>query len=53
MVFNAYVEAHGLTIVKDLYSHGVGSSLHEEPLIPNYGKPGTGMVFKAGNDDGH
>lgn len=44
----SYVEAHGLTIVKDLYSHGVGSSLHEEPLIPNYGKPGTGMVLKPG-----
>ena len=44
----SYVESHGLTIVKDLYSHGVGSSLHEEPLIPNYGKPGTGMVLKAG-----
>ena len=27
----AYVESHGLTIVKDLYSHGVGSSLQEEP----------------------
>ena len=44
----AYVESHGLTIVKDLYSHGVGSSLHEEPLIPNYGKPGTGMLLKEG-----
>ena len=42
----SYVESNGLTIVKDLYSHGVGSSLHEEPLIPNYGKPGTGINLK-------
>jgi methionyl aminopeptidase len=43
-----YVESKGLTIVKDLYSHGIGSSLHEEPLIPNYGKKGAGMLLKSG-----
>ncbi len=43
-----YVEAHGLTIVRDLYSHGIGASLHEEPLIPNYGKKGVGLCLKEG-----
>jgi methionyl aminopeptidase len=43
-----HVETNGLTVVKDLYSHGVGKSLHEEPLIPNYGKKGVGMVLYDG-----
>ncbi len=41
-------EKNGFTVVRDLYGHGVGSALHEDPLIPNYGKKGTGMVLKAG-----
>ena len=44
----SYVESNGLTIVKDLYSHGIGSSLHEEPLIPNYGKKGAGLNLREG-----
>jgi methionyl aminopeptidase len=43
-----YIEANGLTVVRDLYSHGVGQLLHEEPLIPNYGKKGAGMVLYDG-----
>ena len=43
-----YVESHGLTVVKDLYSHGIGSSLHEDPLIPNYGRKGVGLLLKDG-----
>jgi methionyl aminopeptidase len=39
---------NGFSVVKDLYGHGVGSSLHEDPLIPNFGKKGTGIVLKAG-----
>ena len=37
-----YVEAEGMGIVRDYTGHGTGSKLHEDPLIPNYGKPGTG-----------
>ena len=44
----AYVESKGLTIVRDLYSHGIGASLHEDPLIPNYGKKGAGLLLKEG-----
>jgi len=39
---------NGFSVVKDLYGHGVGTTLHEDPLIPNFGKKGTGMVLKAG-----
>jgi methionyl aminopeptidase len=35
-------------IVRDLVGHGVGHELHEEPNIPNYGKPNTGPVLEAG-----
>jgi len=43
-----YVESQGLTVVKDLYSHGVGKDLHEDPLIPNYGAAGKGITLKKG-----
>ncbi len=43
-----YVESNGLTVVKDLYSHGIGKSLHEDPLIPNYGKKGSGIQLRNG-----
>jgi methionyl aminopeptidase len=43
-----YIESHGLTVVRDLYSHGVGRSLHEDPLIPNYGKKGSGVKVCRG-----
>lgn len=42
------VEGSGCGVVKSLVGHGVGSSLHEDPEVPGYGKPGTGMVLKAG-----
>jgi len=37
-----------LGIVRELVGHGVGHELHEDPEIPNYGKPGTGPILKAG-----
>ncbi len=43
-----YAEEHELGVVKELVGHGVGSSLHEDPEVPNYGKKGTGPVLKAG-----
>ncbi len=42
------VEKSGFSVVRDLCSHGIGSSLHEEPLIPNYGKSGTGFKLLPG-----
>jgi len=44
----SYVESHGFNVVRDFVGHGVGKQLHEDPQVPNYGKPGTGLVLKAG-----
>lgn len=38
----------GMSVVRDFVGHGVGRKLHEEPQIPNYGRPGTGPKLKAG-----
>lgn len=43
-----YAIKNNLGIVKELVGHGVGSSLHEEPDVPNYGKKGTGPILKEG-----
>ena len=43
-----HVEAAGLSIVRSLVGHGIGRSMHEEPQIPNYGTPATGIVLEEG-----
>ena len=43
-----HVESHGFSIVRDLVGHGVGLELHEEPSVPNFGKPGTGIRIQEG-----
>ena len=43
-----YVESHGCSVVRDLVGHGIGRSMHEEPQIPNYGRPGSGPRLKPG-----
>lgn len=42
------VKPHGYGIVRQYVGHGIGSQLHEEPQIPNYGKPGQGAEIKPG-----
>ena len=42
------VENAGLSIVRDFVGHGIGRSMHEDPQIPNFGKPGRGPVLKVG-----
>lgn len=37
-----FVEKNGYSIVRELVGHGVGSHLHEDPMVPNYGKAGSG-----------
>ena len=44
-----HVESHGFSIVEVLCGHGVGHAVHEEPMIPNFGKAGGGPVIKIGN----
>ena len=43
-----YLKKQNLGIIRDLAGHGVGYELHEEPLIPNYGKAGKGVELKEG-----
>jgi len=43
-----YVEAHGYSVVREFVGHGIGTSLHEEPQIPNYGTPGRGSRLAEG-----
>ena len=43
-----YATKYNLGIVKELEGHGVGSNLHEDPEIPNYGPKGVGPVLKEG-----
>jgi methionyl aminopeptidase len=43
-----YVESHGYYVTREYTGHGVGRQMHEGPQVPNYGKPGTGMLLKAG-----
>ncbi len=35
-------------IVRPFVGHGIGRAMHEEPQVPNYGRPGTGMLIEAG-----
>ena len=43
-----YAEANGMSVVREFTGHGIGRHLHEEPSIPNFGRPGSGPVLKAG-----
>ncbi|TMM07629.1 MAG: type I methionyl aminopeptidase [Actinobacteria bacterium] len=43
-----HVEADGLSIVRTLVGHGIGRDMHEDPQIPNYGHPGTGVPLEEG-----
>jgi len=42
------VEAAGFSVIRDFVGHGVGREMHEDPQIPNYGKPGRGPRLAAG-----
>ncbi len=44
----SFVEANGFNVIRDYVGHGIGRLLHEEPEIPNYGKPGTGVRVVSG-----
>ena len=44
----AYVEAQGFTVVREFVGHGIGTRLHEEPQIPNYGPAGRGPRLAEG-----
>ena len=43
-----HAEANGYSVVRDYVGHGIGRRMHEDPQIPNYGRPGLGPKIKAG-----
>jgi len=43
-----FVESEGFSIVRDYVGHGIGTSLHEDPQIPNFGNPGRGLRLVKG-----
>ena len=43
-----YAHNHGLSVVEELVGHGVGTNIHEDPDVPNFGKKGTGVTLKTG-----
>ena len=44
----SFVEMHGFSVVRDFVGHGIGKDLHEEPEIPNYGRPAQGPLLLEG-----
>lgn len=44
----AHVEAHGFNVVRDFVGHGIGAKMHEDPQVPNFGRPGTGVTLRPG-----
>jgi methionyl aminopeptidase len=44
----SYAEKHGLSVVRDFVGHGIGRNLHEEPQVPNFGKPNQGPRLVEG-----
>lgn len=43
-----FVESNGFSVVRALVGHGIGTKVHEEPEIPNFGRPGMGPVLEPG-----
>ena len=43
-----YAEARGFSVIREYTGHGIGREMHEDPLVPNFGEPGTGPELKKG-----
>ena len=43
-----HAESNGYSVVRDFVGHGIGREMHEDPQVPNYGEPGTGIRLKRG-----
>ncbi|MBI4368250.1 MAG: type I methionyl aminopeptidase [Candidatus Omnitrophica bacterium] len=43
-----YVETQGFSVIRDFVGHGIGRAMHEDPQVPNFGKPGRGPKLEAG-----
>jgi methionyl aminopeptidase len=47
-VVQRHVESAGFSVVREFVGHGIGTALHEDPQVPNYGEPGHGPRLKPG-----
>jgi len=47
-VVQQHAESHGYSVVREYVGHGIGRRMHEDPQIPNYGKPGKGPKIRTG-----
>jgi methionyl aminopeptidase len=43
-----HVESHGFSVVRDFVGHGIGTALHEDPQVPNFGERGRGPRLRSG-----
>lgn len=43
-----HAESHGYSVVRDYVGHGIGTAMHEEPEVPNFGRPGRGPKLIEG-----
>ncbi len=43
-----HAEENGFSVVREYVGHGIGREMHEDPSVPNFGKPGTGVRLRAG-----
>ena len=43
-----HAEKHGYGVIRDLCGHGIGQEMHEDPSVPNFGRPGRGVKLQAG-----
>ena len=44
----SWVEQHGFSVVREFVGHGIGTRMHDEPNLPNYGAPGQGARLQEG-----
>src|SRR5260370_30235051 len=44
----SWVELHGYSVVREFVGHGIGTKMHDEPNLPNYGEPGRGPRLQEG-----
>lgn len=44
----SFVERNNFSVVREYVGHGIGQELHEDPQVPNFGKPGAGVIIQEG-----
>jgi methionyl aminopeptidase len=47
-VIERHAKQHGYSVVRDYCGHGIGREMHEEPQVPAFGRPGTGLKLREG-----